>query len=87
AERIYVYNYRIFDKYRRRVASFIVLGDENTNWRPSEFGYEIFGCQVTTSVEKQVRQLSVEQLEDLGEALLDFENEADLLHWLSQNHD
>ncbi len=229
AERIYVYNYRIFDKYRRRVASFIVLGDENTNWRPSEFGYEIFGCQinfsfpvvklldlgqdwealvnnrnpfatvvmahlkahqtrnnrqerlewklsltrrlyqqgyqrqdvinlfrfidwlmslpknleqefwreirqleeetrmpyitsverlgieqgmqrgieqgmqreganlvlrqlnrrlgqVTTSVEKQVRQLSVEQLEDLGEALLDFENEADLLHWLSQNH-
>jgi predicted transposase YdaD len=43
--------------------------------------------QVTTSVEKQVRQLSVEQLEDLGEALLDFENEADLLHWLSQNHD
>jgi hypothetical protein len=26
-------------------------------------------------------------LEDLGEALLDFENEADLLHWLSQNHD
>ncbi|WP_249268043.1 DUF4351 domain-containing protein [Microcystis aeruginosa FBCC-A68] len=222
AERIYVYNYRIFDKYRRRVASFIVLGDENTNWRPSEFGYEIFGCQVnfsfpvvklldlgqdwealvnnrnpfatvvmahlkahqtrnnrqerlewklsltrrlyqqgyqrqdvinlfrfidwlmslpknleqefwreirqleeetrmpyitsverlgieqgmqreganlvlrllnrrfgqvTTSVEKQIRQLSVEQLEDLGEALLDFENEADLLHWLSQNHD
>jgi flagellar biosynthesis/type III secretory pathway protein FliH len=43
--------------------------------------------QVTTSVEKQVRQLSVKQLEDLGEALLDFENEADLLHWLSQNHD
>jgi hypothetical protein len=42
--------------------------------------------QVTTSVEKQVCQLSVEQLEDLGEALLDFENEADLLHWLSQNH-
>jgi predicted transposase YdaD len=43
--------------------------------------------QVTTSVEKQIRQLSVKQLEDLGEALLDFENEADLLHWLSQNHD
>jgi hypothetical protein len=43
--------------------------------------------QVTTIVEKQIRQLSVKQLEDLGEALLDFENEADLLHWLSQNHD
>jgi hypothetical protein len=43
--------------------------------------------QVTTSVEKQIRQLSVKQLEDLGEVSLDFENEADLLHWLSQNHD
>ncbi len=43
--------------------------------------------QVTTIVEKQVRQLSVEQLEDLGEALLDFENETDLLDWLSQNHE
>ena len=38
--------------------------------------------QVATSVESQIRQLSVEQLEDLGEALLDFENETDLLHWL-----
>jgi hypothetical protein len=38
-----------FDKYRRKVASFIVLGDENSNWRPAEFGYEIFGCQVNFS--------------------------------------
>ena len=41
--------------------------------------------QVATSIESQVRQLSVEQLEDLGEALLDFENEVDLLNWLSQD--
>jgi predicted transposase YdaD len=38
--------------------------------------------QVSTTVEEQVRQLPVEQLENLGEALLDFESEADLLHWL-----
>jgi predicted transposase YdaD len=38
--------------------------------------------QVEERVEEQIRQLPVEQLEDLGEALLDFESEADLLHWL-----
>ena len=43
--------------------------------------------QVATSIESQVRQLSVEQLENLGEALLDFQNETDLLNWLSQNHE
>ncbi len=29
AERIYVYKYRIYDRYRRKVASFVVLGDES----------------------------------------------------------
>ena len=43
--------------------------------------------QVTANIQEQVRQLSVEQLEDLGEALLDFENQVDLLNWLSQNYD
>ena len=28
AERMYVYNYRLFDRYHRRVASLAVLGDE-----------------------------------------------------------
>ncbi len=46
AERMYVYNYRIYDRYNRKVASLAVLGDERSNWRPSEFGYELFGCQV-----------------------------------------
>ena len=43
--------------------------------------------QVAANIQQQVRQLSVEQLEDLGEALLDFENQTDLLNWLSQNYD
>jgi hypothetical protein len=38
--------------------------------------------QVSATVEEQIRQLPVEQLEDLGEALLDFDSEADLLNWL-----
>ena len=40
--------------------------------------------QISESVSEQIRQLPVEQLEDLGEALLDFEDEADLLNWLAK---
>jgi hypothetical protein len=46
ARRMFVYNYRIFDRYNRSVASLAVLGDERTNWRPNQFGYELFGCKV-----------------------------------------
>ena len=38
--------------------------------------------QISATVSEQIRQLPVEQLEDLGEALLDFEREGDLLEWL-----
>ena len=40
--------------------------------------------QVSATIKEQIRQLSVEQLEDLGEALLDFETEADLVNWLGR---
>ena len=39
--------------------------------------------EVSASVETPIHQLSIEQLEDLGEALLDFESETDLLDWLA----
>jgi len=45
-ERMFVYNYRIFDRYKRPVASLAVLADSSSTWRPSEFGYELFGCTV-----------------------------------------
>ncbi|MFC1707932.1 cytosolic protein, partial [Planctomycetota bacterium] len=44
--RMYVYNYRIFDRYRRPVVSLAVLGDERCGWRPSSFGYGLWGCRV-----------------------------------------
>ncbi|MBD2457310.1 cytosolic protein [Nostoc sp. FACHB-87] len=44
--RMFVYNYRIFDRYNRSVASLAILGDENIKWRPNQFGYELFGCTV-----------------------------------------
>lgn len=45
-KRMFVYNYRIFDRYNRSVASLAVLGDDNIKWRPNRFGYELFGCTV-----------------------------------------
>src|SRR5207249_9444624 len=46
AQRMYVYNYRIFDRYNRRVASLAVLADDDLNWRPEEFRQSLFGCDV-----------------------------------------
>jgi len=45
-ERMYTYNYRLFDRYQRRIASLAVLTDANRSWRPQRFGYELFGCRV-----------------------------------------
>ncbi len=44
AARMYTYNYRIYDKYKKSVVSIAVLGDSNPNWNPSQFGYSLFGC-------------------------------------------
>lgn len=46
AERMFVYNYRLFDRYNRRVASFAILGDNRPGWRPDRFGYELWGTKV-----------------------------------------
>ena len=45
---MYVYNYRIFDKYNKEVASFAVLGDDNPDWRPDHFGYRRWGTEAGT---------------------------------------
>jgi hypothetical protein len=46
AERMFVYNYRIFDRYRRPVASLAVLADGSHTWKPAGYEYELFGCHV-----------------------------------------
>lgn len=46
AERMFSYHYRIYDRYKISVASLAVLGDERKNWRPNQFGYELFGCSI-----------------------------------------
>jgi hypothetical protein len=44
--RMYVYNYRVFDRYNVPVASIAVLADDEANWRPSEFRQNLFDCDV-----------------------------------------
>ncbi len=46
AERMFVYHYRIYDRYKRTVVSLAVLGDERSSWRPERFGYELWGSDV-----------------------------------------
>ncbi|MEI8372148.1 MAG: cytosolic protein [Planctomycetota bacterium] len=46
AQRMYVYNYRLFDRYNREVASLAILGDDNPRWRPESYGYRRWGIEV-----------------------------------------
>jgi hypothetical protein len=46
AKRMFVYHYRIFDRYDREVVSLAVLGDEQASWRPQEYGYGRWGCEM-----------------------------------------
>jgi len=45
-ERMFVYHYRIFDRFHRRAASLAILADNSKNWRPEEFSYSLWGCEM-----------------------------------------
>lgn len=47
AERMYVYNYRLFDRYRRTVVSLAVLADAKPRWRPRSYRKSLWGCSVS----------------------------------------
>lgn len=66
AERMYVYNYRIFDLYRRPVVSLAVLSDEQESWRPSAYSYEIWGCRVSLQF-PMVKLLDYQTRSDLSD--------------------
>ncbi len=44
--RMYVYNYRLYDRYQQHVVSLAILTDENRHWRPDHYERELFGCRV-----------------------------------------
>ena len=45
SERVYIYSTQLFDKFRRSVASFAVLGDTDRHWRPQFFHQSALGSQ------------------------------------------
>jgi hypothetical protein len=45
-ERVYIYNYRIYDIFQRPVVSLAVLTDDSPAWRPDSFGYEQWKVRV-----------------------------------------
>lgn len=45
SERMYVYNYRIFDLFHRKVASIAILVDDSPSWRPDHFSYTLWGSR------------------------------------------
>jgi hypothetical protein len=44
--RMYIYNYRIFDKSYRPVTSIAILADEVSSWRPDAYTSEQWGCEI-----------------------------------------
>lgn len=49
AERMFVYNCRLYNRYRTPIASLAVLIDDQPNWRPTKFSYEVLKCQMGIS--------------------------------------
>ena len=47
AERMMIYHYRIFDRFRRPVASLAVLADRQPGWRPGDYRQSVLGCHWT----------------------------------------
>ncbi len=45
-QRLYVYNFRLFDRFNRTVATLAVLCDTQSGWRPKEYRSELWGCEV-----------------------------------------
>ncbi|MFH1076384.1 MAG: hypothetical protein V1753_06030 [Pseudomonadota bacterium] len=46
AERMFIYYYRVFDRYREEVISLAILADSDQQWRPAEYKKEIGGCKL-----------------------------------------
>lgn len=44
--RMYVMNYRLFDRYAQQVISLAILGDDDATWRPQAYGYTLWECEV-----------------------------------------
>jgi hypothetical protein len=47
SDRMYAYNYRIFDKYQQRIVALAIFTDDNPSYRPSEYHTEFLETSLT----------------------------------------
>ncbi len=47
SRRMFIYHYRLFDRYQLPVVSLAVLGDDDPKWKPDQYQYENFGCKLS----------------------------------------
>ena len=45
--RLFIYHYRIFDKYGVSPLTLVILGDPSRKWRPTSYHYQSLGCGIT----------------------------------------
>ncbi len=45
--RMFIYYYRLFDRYPESVVSLAILGDDHPNWRPEGYEHELWGNSVS----------------------------------------
>jgi hypothetical protein len=46
-KRLFIYHYRIFDKYGVSPITLAILGDSSRKWRPTSYQYQSLGCGIT----------------------------------------
>lgn len=46
AQRMYLYNYRLSDRYNRSVASLAILADDRPSWKPTSYKKDTLGTQI-----------------------------------------
>ena len=46
ARRMYIYNYRLYDRYQRPIVSLAVLGDDDLKWRPNHYHLALWNCEI-----------------------------------------
>jgi predicted transposase YdaD len=45
--RMFIYFYRIFERYRKPIVSLAIFTDESKTWQPSKYEQKLFGCELT----------------------------------------
>lgn len=79
AKRMFVYNYRIFDRYDRPIASLAVLADTHKQWKPTSYSLTVLGCSHTFN-------FLVAKLTDYEERLDDLLESDNVFGWIMAAH-